>query len=160
MPKVTKEQPTELLDDEEMLAINSTLFLETLQLKKLRWQAKITVRTTLPRSYRAYKIELELDDAPYLERIQELEEEFDATLFKDDKSSKKAHQDKVREMRDQLTRMRDETELIKFTAIVDELKYKSNETTLLMQIPDDVIEPFNRQKTRFDIYKITLTPII
>lgn len=152
----------ELLDveDNEMLAIESTMWLETITLKKLRWQIRMTVKTTLPRSYRAYKVELDLDESPYLERIEELEKEFDASLFSNDKNEKKKHHEKIKEMREQLDKMKGECEYIKFTATVDELKYKVNETSLLMNIPDDVIEAFNRQKTRFDIYKVTLTPII
>ena len=154
----TPEKVHEL--DQEMLAIESTMWLEGITLKKLRWQVRMTVKTILPRSYRAYKVELELDESPYLERIEELERDFDASLFANDKTEKKKHHENIKEMREQLSKLQEETEYIKFTATVDELKYKANETSLLMNIPDDVIEAFNRQKTRFDIYKVTLTPII
>lgn len=149
----------ELLNDADILAITSTMALDTVQLKGLRWQVKMTVRTTLPRSYRGYVVLLDLDEAPYLSRIKELEDEFDGTLFKEDPVEKKKHIERLKVQKDQLERLRNECEEIKFVAIVDELKYKENTTQLLMRVPDDVIEAFNRQKTRFEIYKVILTPI-
>lgn len=155
---MTKELLTQ--ENEDILSIESTISLDTIALKRMRWQVKMTVRTTLPRSYRLYKVTLELDDAPYVERIGELEAEFDASLFRNDKGQVKIHNGKVKEMKEQLERMIEECEVIDFTATVDEIKYKDSHTTLLMNVPDDVIESFNRQKTRLDIYKIILTPLL
>lgn len=71
--------PKELLTPEELEnvgKIESTLSLDTIQLKRLKWQCKIWVKCTLPKTYRSYKIELSLDEAPYLKRIDDLESEF------------------------------------------------------------------------------------
>lgn len=152
------EKVAEIKADE--LAIQSTMDLESITMKAKRWQIRMYIRSILPRSYRGYKVSLSLDESPYLERIKEKEVEFDSQLFKNDKIEKKKHHESIKEMRTQLEKMRDDCEKIDFTAVVDELKYKDGQTSLLMQVPDDVIEPFNRQKTRFEIYKVILTPII
>lgn len=126
----------------------------------MRWKAKFIVKAILSRSYREYKVMLELDETPYTKRINELQAEFDGTLFKDDLIEKKHHQEKINEMKKQLERLQDDCEYIEFVALVDEIKYKDGFTHLLLQIPDDIVEPFNRQKTRFDIYKLSLVPVI
>lgn len=156
-PKKTKEllTPEEL---ENVGKIESTLSLDTIQLKRLKWQCKIWVKCTLPKTYRSYKIELSLDESPYIKRIDDLESEFSGSLFSTDKASVKAHNQKIAEIRQKLDQLRNDTEKIEFVSLVEELKYKDAETVLLITLPDDVIEAFNRQKSRFDLYKIVLIP--
>lgn len=150
----------ELLDTsiEDVGKIESSLDLETIQLKRKKWQAKVSIRTTLPKSYRCYKVELSLDEAPYIRRIDDLEAEFNGTLFATDNASIKQHDKNLKELRAKLEQLRSDCEDIEFTTTVDELKYKDGNTNLLITLPDDVIEPFNRQKARLDIYKIILIP--
>lgn len=159
MPK-PKKAKKELLDItvDDIGKIESSLDLETIQLKRKKWQAKISVRTILPKSYRCYKIELSLDEAPYIRRIEDLEAEFNGTLFKEDKASVKQHEKNLKDLREKLEQLRSDCENIDFTTVVDELKYKDGSTNLLISLPDDVIEPFNRQKARLDLYKIVLIP--
>lgn len=163
MPKKdTKKKPDELLNMEELeklTSIESSLDLDSITLKKKRWQAKIYVNETLPRSYRSYRIVLNLDEQPYLDRIDEIKKEFEGTLFTTDKGSVKMHNEKIKELTNQLLTLRNDCEEIKFIATVEELKYKDSSTLLTIRIPDDVVEPLNRQKMRLDIYKITLIPL-
>lgn len=151
----------ELLTDEEIEnigKIETTLNLESIQLKKMRWTAKVYINETLPKTYRIYRFELALDETPYLSRIDELNKDFDASLFSGDASQKKIHDRKIADLTKQLETLRSECEEIQFSAILDEIKYKDIQTMLVIRLPDDVIEPFNRQKTRFDLYKLTLIP--
>lgn len=145
-------------DLENVGKIQSTLGLETIQLKRLKWQCKIWVKTTLPKTYRSYRIELSLDEDPYIKRIDDLETDFSNSLFASDKASLKSHNQKIQEIRTKLDQLRADTEKIEFVSLVEELKYKDAETVLLITLPDDVIEAFNRQKSRFDLYKIVLIP--
>lgn len=159
--KKVESKPKELLTPEELEnvgKIESTLSLDTIQLKRLKWQCKIWVKTTLPKTYRSYRIELSLDEDPYIKRIDDLETDFSNSLFASDKASIKAHNQKISEIRTKLDQLRNDTEKIEFVSLVEELKYKDAETILLITLPDDVIEAFNRQKARFDLYKIVLIP--
>lgn len=158
MPK--KKQ---LIDEEksldDILSIESTMLLDTIQLKNSRWQVKMLVATLLPKSYHYYKITLDFDEAPYIERIEELEAQFDATLFRNDAGEVKKHNKVLKEMREQLEFLQNQCEHIEFSATVEEIKYKDTRTSILARVPDDVIEPFNRQKIRLHLYKVKLTPI-
>ena len=158
-----KEKPKkELLnidEAEEASKIESELYLESIVLKDMKWNIKLTVKKTLPKSYHKYKVVLELDETPYAERIEEIESELNDSLFRDDKASRKTMQNRVGDIRKQLEAVRNDCEKIDFHATIEELKYKDSDTKLVMRVPDDVIEPFNRQKTRFDVYKITLYPV-
>lgn len=160
--KKDKAKSQELLNLDELeklTSIESSLDLDSITLKKKRWQAKMYINETLPRSYRQYKMILNLDEEPYQERIAEIKKEFEGTLFTNDRGSVKQHNKKIKELTDQLLMLRTECEEISFVATVEELKYKDSSTLLTIRIPDDVVEPFNRQKTRLDIYKITLIPL-
>ena len=157
----TQKSKKELLDISEYesaVSIVSSLDLESIMLKKKRWQAKIYVNEILPRSYRGYKIVLSLDEEPYLKRMEELTKSLDDTLFREDGGMKSSNNKKITEIRTQLETLRSECETIEFLSIVEELKYKNSSTLMTIRLPDDVIEPFNRQKMRLDIYKITLIP--
>lgn len=157
---MTDKKKKGLLDDETLLDIVSTIDLESITLKRKRWETKLTVRETLPQSYRTYRVILELDEKPYRDRIGDLQTSFESSLFATQAKERKAHKKQMDELENQLETLADECERIEFIATVRELKYKDAHTTLLMLIPDDVVEPFNRQKTRLELYKVTLRPIL
>ena len=153
------EKKKELLDlNDEVNIIETTLDLNTIELKKLRWFVKMYVGERLPKTYHAYKIKLVYNDKPLLDRIADIENEFEETLFAKEKSSRTMHNKRIAEIRAQLKKEEDDCEKIEFVALVEELKYKDSSTLLKIKVPDDVIEAFNRQKTRFNIYKICLIP--
>jgi len=140
--------------------IESTFFLESLAMKRLRWSAKFGIHSVLPKTYHTYKMILEFNEEPYLDRIHDLEKDLDESLFKNEKVSKKQVAKKIRDIRNQISRLRKDCVKIEFTATVEGLKYKDSSTDLTIRIPDDVIDPLNKQKVRLDLYKINLVPIV
>ncbi len=154
------KKKSDLLDDETYTGtIESKIQLEQLTLKNKRWEAKLIVNTILPRSYHRYTIELSLDEKPYLERIEAIEKDLRSSLFAEEKVSKKKSIETINGIQKELDSMRKQCEEIKFGAVVQEIKYKDGETVVICRIPDDVIEPLNRQKYKMDAYRILLTPI-
>ena len=159
MPKA-KKQKAELIDmeSENPGMIESTIFLQELKLKDKRWTSKMLIGTTLPKSYHRYSVKMELDESPYLERIEELEKGLDESLFKEEKSSLKSTQKRVKEIRQELERMQNDCYTIEFYCTVEEVKYKDSETLLTTRVPDDIIQDLNAQKFRLEAYKIALIP--
>jgi hypothetical protein len=157
LPSTPKE-----LDEafEEEMKIESGVALNGISLKGQIWTGTITIKTTLPKSYYRYKMHLELDEHPYLRRIDDLNRDHDSSLFKNDRAMRKANDEKISEIHNKLESLRRECETIEFSATVDSLKYSNGGTTLSMRLPDDIVEPFNRQKSRLDLYKISLIPIL
>lgn len=161
MPK-KKETKKEMLDMdilEEELKIETSMSLEGIKLDGMRWEVKLKTFTTLPRAYYHYRLLMELNQEPYLERIEHLEEELENSLFKDEPKQRKSTDELIAEIRDSLKQRLEECEKIDFRCTVKELKYKDSNTILTVIVPDDTIEQFNRQKTRFNLYKIVLYPI-
>lgn len=145
---------------EEQMKIESGVALNGITLKGQIWTGTLTIKTTLPKSYHRYKIHLEIDEHPYLQRIDDLNKDIDSSLFKDDRAMRKANDEKIKDIHNKLDALRRECEVIEFSAQVDALKYSNGGTTLSMRLPDDIVEPFNRQKSRLDLYKISLIPIL
>jgi hypothetical protein len=160
--KDTIQAKKKILDDainEEVGKIESSFSLQSLSMKDLKWGAKLNVRTILPRSYHRYKITLELDEQPWLDRIDDYESELNESLFRDEKTTRKEVEKRIQMQRDQLKQTKEQCEKIDFSAIVDALRYRDNDTVIELRLPDDVIEPINRQKVRMPLYKISLIPL-
>lgn len=158
-----KKQKVDLIDEEQsledILKVESTIYLELLQLKDKKWSARFLIGAILPKSYHRYQITLTLNEEPYLERIEELEKGLNESLFKEEKSSVAKTNKRIGEIRDELNRMRRDCPEIEFNATVEEIKYKDSETRLTCRIPDDIIEPINKQKYRLEAYKVILLPL-
>lgn len=152
-----KEKPG-LLDDETMLDIKAELDLDSINLKNKRWLVRLWIRAILPRSYHRYKLILELNEEPYIKRIDKLVADHEAGLFAKDPAALKDLNKKEGELRDELARLQKDCETFEFHATVEEIKYKDQGTQVLFRVPDDVIEPFNRQKHRMNLYNVTLRP--
>ncbi len=149
-----------LLDkDEVSVAIISKVSLNEIKLKDLKWLVKLSIQTTLPRSYHNYKIVMEMDEAPFLDRIEELEEQVRGSLFEDEMTTRRDMDKRIAEVKKNLADRKKECERMDFGCTVEELKYKDGNTVITVRVPDDVIEAFNRQKTRLSYYKITLDPV-
>jgi hypothetical protein len=132
---------------------------------KLQWQAKMSVTKILPKSYHDYKVVILLDESPYLKAIADYELERrqlghgQQTLLPEMMEARKTElHDKIVEERQFLEKKRDECKKIEFIGEVKELKYKDGDTSLLMRLPDNVIEEINQMKFLFVNYKIELTP--
>lgn len=153
---------TELLPAEELKTagmIETALDIESITLKGKRWSARLKIRTLLPRSYHRYTIKLDLDERPYEKRIDDLERELEAGLFSKERTSRREVNKKIGEIRDELETMKKSCEHIEFPATVEQLTYRDGDTLVSLRIPDDVIEPLNRQKYRIDAYRVQLDPI-
>lgn len=157
--KGKEKQTVELLDSEAPAGIVSTVRLDEIKLKDLKWVVKLRIGTQLPKSYHLYKIHMELDEQPYLDRIADLEAQVKGTLFENDKAQIKQLDESIARVRKDLDERRKECEVMKFNATVEEVKWKDSDTILTARVPDDIIEAFNRQKSRFGYYKITLESI-
>lgn len=157
------KQKVDLIDEEksidEILKVESTIYLDLLQLKDKKWTARFIIGAILPKSYHRYQITLMLNEEPYLERIEELEKGLNESLFKEEKMSVKNTNKRIGEIRDELERMRRDCPEIQFNATVEEIKYKDSDTRLTCRIPDDIIEPINKQKYRLEAYKVVLLPL-
>ena len=145
---------------EEEVKIEAGIALNKISLTGQIWTGAITIKATLPKSYHRYKIHLELDEYPYMQRIDDLNRDFDSTLFKDDRAMRKSNDEKIKDIRAKLDQLRRYCEVIEFSAQVESLKYANGGTTISMRFPDDIVEPFNRQKSRLDLYKVSLIPLI
>ena len=158
-----KKQKVDLIDEEEsledILKVESTIYLELLQLKDKKWSAKFLIGAILPKSYHRYQMTLVLNEEPYLERIEELEKGLNESLFKEEKSSVKGTNKRIGEIRDELERMRRDCPEIQFNTTIEEIKYKDADPRLTCRIPDDIIEPINKQKYRLEAYKVILLPL-
>ncbi len=149
-----------LLDDETYTGtIEAKIQLDQLTLKDKRWEARLIIGEILPRSFYKYSVVLTLDEKPYHERIEAIEKDLNSSLFAEEKISKKKALETINGIRKELESMRKQCEEIKFAAVVKEIKYKDGETVVICRIPDDVIEPLNRQKFKMEAYHILLTPI-
>jgi len=157
--KVTGVQKPEFLKSDASTSIVSTVRLEEIKLKDLCWLVKLRIGETLPKAYHQYKIIMELDETPYLERIEDLENQVRGSLFEHDAAQRKEVDRNIELVRQSLEERRKECERMQFNATVEELKYKDAGTTVTVRVPDDIIEAFNRQKTRFGYYQITLESI-
>lgn len=159
MPK-KKKNKAELIDmeSENPGMIESTIFLQELKLKDKRWSAKMLIGTILPKSYHRYQVKMSLDESPYEERIEELAKGLDESLFKEEKSSVKSTQKRIKEIRQELERMKNDCFDIEFFCTVEEVKYKDSETLLTSRVPDDIVQDLNIQKFRLEAYKIALIP--
>jgi hypothetical protein len=155
-----KTNRAEIADDKKDISIiESRIQLQKLEMKDKRWSSTLVIGAILPRAFYRYKITLELDERPYEERIKEIEEDMSGSLFKEEKVSKKKMLEQISSIRKELEMIKKECERIDFGAVVKEIKYKGIETTIVCIIPDDVIEPLNRQKYRLEAYKISLLPV-
>lgn len=147
-------------DDDEDIAdlgkVVSKIEMDQLTLKGKMWSIKMRIETLLPETCRRYHILLELDERKYTRRIKELEKGLDESLFKEERVSRKELNQKIGKINDERMQMRRDCKPIEFDCVVEQVKYQNDGTLLTANIPDDVIEPLNRQKFRMEAYKVTL----
>lgn len=159
--KKKKGNKVEFLDEKSKDAgvIEATIQVKQLVMKDLRWKALLVVGSILPKSFYKYKIKLQFDEDPYKKRMKDLEIELDVSLFKNERGSQKALKKKISEIKNEMEKNKSDCYPIEFSAVVEEIKYKEGYTVMMCRIPDDIIEPINKQKLRIDAYKIILDPV-
>ena len=114
--EITGSKP-ELLPADELATvgiIESRIELEQLTLKGKRWKANLKVGTILPRSYHRYSIDLDLDEKPYTDRINEIQRDLDAGLSRESHSEIREANTRISEIRKELEDMRGLCERIQF----------------------------------------------
>ena len=162
MAKKKKKNRVELIDMSELdkagMIESTTIDVEQLTLRGKRWRATLKIGTILPRSYHQYDIKLDLDEEPYEKRIEEIRKTLENGLFSGERVSRKQANESIKAIEDEMRQMRRDCERIDFRAVVETIAYKDSETVVVCRVPDDVIEPINRQKFRFEAYKIALIP--
>ena len=150
----------DLIDDEMKVGlIESELDIEELKMKKNRWTIKMWVDHALKRSFHTYKILLTLNEEPYEQRIEDLEQQLNDSLFAEETTTKASVTKNIKKVRQELKERKKECFDIKFVITLEELKYKDQGTSILARIPDDVIEELNHQKSRYSYYKVILEPV-
>lgn len=80
------------------------------------------------------------------------------SLFKGNPAEEKKHDKLVSDLRMQKQKEKQECEPIEFSVRVEKLAYKDGNTVIDVLVPDDVVEAFNRQKHRMNMYAVTLIP--
>ena len=157
-PAKATRKKKDLIDSDESGSIDTKIDLNKIMLKELQWMMTLKVRTILPRAYHLYTIRLKYDEGPLDRRIAHLEEQMSGSLFKGNPAEEKKHDKLVADLRIQKQKEKQECESIEFGVRVEKLAYKDGNTVIDVLVPDDVIEAFNRQKHRLNMYAVTLIP--
>jgi hypothetical protein len=139
--------------------IEASVEIITLTLKGTSWIAKLMVGKELPKSFHHYKMELSLDEHPYDERIKDIEDELEKSLFGQDIKEKNRMKKEVEEVNKERDEMKAKCETIEFSGMVTQIAWRAGETAITVYVPDTVIDPINRMKYMLEHYKITLNPV-
>lgn len=153
----------DLIDDTQTLEEATTVEVEDVELSSLTmkdqlWRLKIVVGGRLENTHRAYRILLTLNEKPLLETIERIKGDLDSGLFKDDKTAQRNAAKSIEKHEGVLASQRKDCTPIEFLGFTQEMKQTDKGTVLVLQVPDDAIEPINKQKGRTKLYKIALTP--
>lgn len=151
----------EILDKVSLSTQAHILEFNELKLKGRVWRLKITTDKILKESHQNYKVAMSFDEKPDMDLIAKIQKDLDSGLFKADGISRKNAQKSIDRIEKEMAEKKELCEDIKFPATILELKYVPGGTSLVMIIPDKVIEAFNRQKMQLkELYKIELEPTL
>lgn len=159
MPKKTTTE-----SNEDLLALYESKFLlDSLTMKKdFAWYLKLTLKIMLPQSFREYTVKMSVNEKPYEARIEDFENEIarikeEASLFPDGKDKQvKNVQKQIKSVETELADMRDTCPEFEFQGIIEELKYKTGDTQIVLRVPADVVNDINAHRLLLDNYKIEL----
>lgn len=113
------------------------------------WKLKIVLDRILTQTYHKYTLKMAFNEQPYLDRIKEMEESEDKELFPPD----------IAAVKDQIIALKKERPEIEFLAQLEQLKYGTSRTEIMVIIPDSVIEMLNKNKQYLKTdYIAKLTP--
>lgn len=136
---------------------------EQTTLKKDRlWRMKLTLKTTLPETFREYGVRLSLNEEPYETRIADIERRkadvsAENQLFGAEKKKQLAGFDQqVKDVEAELEDAREAAPEIEFDATIEQLAYKDGDTVVVMMIPATAIPAINEQRLNLSNYKIEL----
>lgn len=138
--------------------IESSVDILEVKLKDGMWTTKFDVYSVLPQTFRDYTITLQYNEGPLTEKIKKLRNSLKGTLFESEEISKKDVLLDIKKIEKEIEEGKEKCEMIKFPAMVMELKYALHNTVINVRTPDNVIEAFNRQKRNLNLYKIILNP--
>lgn len=139
-------------------SIEGKFSLHELKLKGHWWTSSMTVEQTLTETQQHYDVQLTYDESPHTTRIAALKRDLEAGLFAEDKVAQKNAEKSIEKIKAQMEKERDLCPDIGFFATVLEVKYVDAGTRFTLQVPDKVIEPINKNRTRLNLYKAVLKP--
>lgn len=141
----------------------SVFLVEGLTMKKdLLWRLKLTLKTTLPESFREYGVRLSLNEEPYETRIGDIERrkadvQAENQLFGAEKKKQlKGFDEQVAEVERELEEARADSPVIEFDATIEQLAYKDGDTVVVMMIPAAAISDLNDNRRKLSGYKVEL----
>lgn len=148
----------------EPVALYESIFLlNSLTMKKdFAWYLSITLKITLPQSFREYTVKMSVNEKPYEGRIQDLEREIsnlesESTLFPDGSKKQIANIKKqIKSVEQELADMRETCPEFEFAGIIEALAYKVGDTQITIRIPADVVNKINEHRLLLDNYKVEL----
>lgn len=115
----------------------------------LCWKLKIVLDRVITQTYYRYTVKMVFNEQPFLDRIKEMEEAEDKELFPQS----------VDDVKKQIEELKAERPEIEFLAELEQLKYGSGRTEIMVKIPDDVIGALNANKQYLKTdYIAKLTP--
>lgn len=156
-----------LLDnlDEVSLALESKFKLKEIKLNSnFQWSAKFEFEEHIPKSYHRYKLALKLDEEPYNNELERYaweiknHQENPSLLPSTDQESIKTYEKFIEECKADLETARKENPTIEFVVRTSEIKYKDNNTVIVFDMPDRIINVINDHKMRFAAYTAELDP--
>lgn len=159
MPKKTAAKKTAAKD--LVLVATSLLDLKEIKMKDDHlWRIKAMLKTELPQSFREYTMRLSLNEQPFELRIEDLEKRYaqvsaEPKLFNKDKELR-AIDDEIAEVKEELEAALAEYKVMDFGAVLEELKYKGDETLIVAIIPAEAIADLNDNRNRLRNYKVEL----
>lgn len=162
--KTKKGAKKELLNLDESRIIATTVFeLKKFEMKDdMQWRMKLLLKTSLPQSFREYKVKLSLNEQPFNVRIADLERkrsevETEETLFPDQRKKQCQNIDlEIKEVEKELADTKANAPEIEFQGTIEELKYKEGDTLVMLQFPSVSLKELNDNRMTLKHYKIEL----
>lgn len=155
----------ELLKEELIPSITAKFKITEIKMSSdFRWSVQMVVTGRLHETKSDYKMKLEFNDEPFLNTVKALEKDIkdieeNPTLLQSIDNEKINHlnhriDDTKREMND----LKKECEDIDFIAQTSKCEFTGN-TKIVFFIIDSVVEQLNKQKYKFDKYRVVLETI-
>lgn len=152
------EQPKKGMLDNVDLGLESSFTLQELRLKGGMWTLKLVVRESLPETYRHYDMLMSYDEQPQQDRIDKIEADLAAGLFKDDATEARNEEKSVERIKQEMQKQHDLCKPIGCVVTILEVKYIDAGTQIMLIVEDSIVKTLNDMKGRLKQYKVRLDP--
>ncbi len=143
---------------------SSPFVVEQLVMKKdLWWRLKLTLKTSLPETFRNYSLRLSLNEEPYNVRIEDVRKQQEKVqdeeqLFGDAKKKQlKNFDERVKEIEKEMKEAKANAPEIEFEATVESLAYKDGDTVVILSVPSSCVQAINEHRVNLRHYKVDLS---